>query len=88
MGPFSFGFPPFEDCRCLKGAIARVFPAHRAFVRKVIAEGIEPTSDFPFGPYPNDKLTYKNKEMVEYETPAHKDGLGTQSRLQKSYWPG
>jgi hypothetical protein len=64
--------------------IARVFPAHRAFVRKVIAEGIEPVSDFPFGPYPNDKLIYKNKETVEYETPAHRDGLGTQSRLQKN----
>jgi hypothetical protein len=64
--------------------IARVFPAHRAFVRKVIAEGKESASDFPLGPYPNDKLTYKNKETVEYETPAHRDGLGTQSRLQKN----
>ena len=64
--------------------IARVFPAHRAFVRRVIAEGIEPVSDFPFGPYPNDRLTYKNKETVEYETPAHADGLGTQSLLQKN----
>ena len=50
--------------------IARVFPAHRAFVRDVIAEGIEPASSFPFGPYPNDKLTYKNSETVEYLTPA------------------
>jgi hypothetical protein len=50
----------------------------------VLAEGIESASDFPFGPYPNDKLTYKNKETVEYETPAHRDGLGTQSRLQKN----
>jgi hypothetical protein len=64
--------------------IARVFPAHKAFVREVIAEGLEPASDFPFGPYPNDKLVYKNKEMVEYETPAHADGLGTASRLQKN----
>ncbi len=64
--------------------VARVFPAHRAFVRDVIAEGIDPASDFPFGPYPSDKLTYKNKETVEYETPAHKEGLGTQSRLQKN----
>jgi hypothetical protein len=64
--------------------IARVFPAHRAFVRKVIAEGKESASDFPSGPYPNDKLTYKNKETVECETPAHRDALGTQSRLQKN----
>lgn len=67
--------------------IARVFPAHKAFVRQVIAEGINPASDFPFGPYPNDKLVYKNKEMVEYETPAHTDGLGTASRLQKNADP-
>jgi hypothetical protein len=65
-------------------AIARVFPDHRAFVQKIIAEGSEPASAFPFGPYPNDKLTYKNKETVEYETPAQADGLGTQSRLQKN----
>jgi len=67
--------------------IARVFPAHRAFVRKVIAEEIEPASDFPFGPYTDDKLTYKNRETVEYGTPANKDGLGTQSRLQKNADP-
>jgi hypothetical protein len=68
-------------------AIARVFPDHKAFVRQVIAEGINPASDFPFGPYPNDKLVYKNKEMVEYETPANTDGLGTASRLQKNANP-
>jgi hypothetical protein len=64
--------------------VARVFPAHRAFVRDVIAEGIDPASDFPLGSYPNDKLTYKNNETVEYETPAHTDGLGTQSWLQEN----
>jgi hypothetical protein len=53
----------------------------------VIAEGLEPASDLPFGPYPNDKLVYKNNEMVEYETPAHADGLGTASRLQKNADP-
>ena len=62
--------------------IARVFPSHRDFVTSVIAEGIEPASDFPNGPYPNDKLTYKSKEMVEYETPAQTKGLGTDSRLR------
>jgi hypothetical protein len=67
--------------------IARVFPAHKAFARQVIAEGIEPASDFPFGPYPHDRLVYKNKEMVEYETPAHTDGLGTASQLRKNADP-
>jgi len=46
--------------------IARVFPSHRNFVRDVIAEDIEPASNFPFGPFPKDKLTYKSKELVEY----------------------
>jgi hypothetical protein len=64
--------------------IARVFPAHRDFVQKVIAEGIMPANSFPFGPYPTDKLTYKSNEIVEYITPANADGLGTNLGLKKS----
>jgi len=67
--------------------IARVFPAHKEFVGKVIEEGIEPASSFPFGPYPADKLVYKTKEVVEYQTPARKDGLGTNSTLKKNETP-
>ena len=67
--------------------IARVFPAHRAFVEGVIEEGTEPASSFPFGPYPKDKLIYRSKEMVEYQTPANTDGLGTNSRLKKDANP-
>jgi hypothetical protein len=67
--------------------IARVFPAHRAFVERVIEEGTEPASSFPFGPYPKDKLIYRSKEMVEYQTPANTDGLGTNSRLKKDPSP-
>ena len=48
----------------------------------MIAEGIEQASDFPFGPYPSDKLTYRGKSVVEFETPANAEGLGTDSRLQ------
>lgn len=67
--------------------IARVFPSHKAFVENVIKEGIEPRSSFPFGPYPNDKLTYKTPEVVEYQTPANADGLGTSGRLTKNADP-
>jgi hypothetical protein len=67
--------------------IARVFPAHREFVENVIKEGFEPASSFPMGPYPNDQLIYKSKEIVEYQTPANEDGLGTKSRLQKDADP-
>jgi len=67
--------------------IARVFPAHMSFVQDVINEGIEPASSFPKGPYPNGKLTYKSKEIVEYDTPANTEGLGTKSWLQKNDQP-
>jgi hypothetical protein len=67
--------------------IARVFPAHSAFVRRVIAEGVEPAISFPYGPYPADKLTYKSKETVEYVTPPNTEGLGTKSFLIKDAHP-
>jgi hypothetical protein len=67
--------------------IARVFPAHRAFVRKVIRDGFGSATDFPLGPYPHDKLIYKNSETVEYETPANSEGLGTRSYLQATSEP-
>jgi hypothetical protein len=42
------------------------------------------STDFPLGPYPNDKLNYKGTEMVEFQTPANTQGLGTDSWLQKN----
>jgi hypothetical protein len=67
--------------------IARLFPAYKAFAQKVIAEGSEPASDFPFGPYPSDKSTYNGKNIVEFETPGGAQGLGTDSRLQMNASP-
>jgi hypothetical protein len=67
--------------------IARAFPAHRAFVRSVIKEGIDSSSSFASGPYPQDKLIYKNKEIVEYQTPPNAEGLGTNSHLHKNGSP-
>jgi len=61
--------------------IARVFPAYKQFAQNVIAEGIEPASDFPFGPYAKDMVTYRGTNTVEFETPANTKGLGTDSRL-------
>ena len=66
--------------------IARVFPARREFVENVIKEG-ESASSFPMGLYPNDQLIYKSKEIVEFQTLANEDGLGTKSRLQKDADP-
>lgn len=67
--------------------IARVFPAYSWFAERVIAEGIEPAGAFPSGPFPRDKLTFKSKRIVEFETPAGASGLGTDSWLQKSDEP-
>ena len=66
---------------------ARVFPDQRAYVERIIAEGIEPASDFPFGPYPTDRLVYRGERMVEDETPALSQGLGTASRMRPNDSP-
>jgi len=67
---------------------ARVFAGpEKAFVASVIAEGVEPKENFPAGPYPADKLTYKTLTLVEFATPAGKDGLGTADRLAKGALP-
>jgi hypothetical protein len=66
---------------------ARVFPGYRKYVQRVIAEGIRPASDFPFGPYPNDKLIYRGRSIVEFETPANTEGLGTCLMLKSNSSP-
>jgi hypothetical protein len=54
--------------------VARVFPAHKSFADKVAAEGIWPPVA---GVFPADHLTYRSDRLVEYETPARAQGLGT-----------
>jgi hypothetical protein len=67
--------------------IARVFPAYKPFVTRIVEEFGQPASSFPFGPYPKDILTYKGKTVVEYKTPAQTEGLGTHSSLKKNDSP-
>jgi hypothetical protein len=67
--------------------LAQVFPARKAFVQSVIDEGIQPASDFPFGPSPKDKLRVQSDRIVEYQTPPHSDGLGTAAWLQSGDGP-
>jgi hypothetical protein len=65
--------------------MARVFPAYRAFARKVL-EGMG--LPFPAGPYPNDTLTNHGQMIVEYSTPAQAEGLGNfHSWLEKNGFP-
>ncbi len=61
--------------------ITRVFPAHLEFARGVIREGVLPASEFPSGPYPQDRLIYQGDSDVEYHTPPHLKGLGTMGSL-------
>ncbi|MBB2169313.1 hypothetical protein HLH36_13270 [Gluconacetobacter aggeris] len=63
--------------------IARMFPEHAAFVRQVVAEGIEPASNFPGGPYPADIITARGPADIAYTTPAGAEGMGTQSWLRR-----
>ena len=67
---------------------ARVFAApEKAFVASVIAEDVEPKANFPAGPYPTDKMTYKTPTLVEFATPAGKTGLGAAVGLGASPLP-
>ena len=59
--------------------MARVFPGHKQFVQRVVAEGLVPS--FESGPYPADRLTYRGKNMVEFQTPPNSKGLGTDASM-------
>ena len=65
-------------------AISRVFPSHKAFVTRVVEMFDFLADRMPSGPYPTDKLTYKSNEVVEFETPAQNEGLGTSFWLLKN----
>jgi hypothetical protein len=60
---------------------ARLFPSRKKFVEGVMAEGIEPRSSFHFGSFPTDTVRRYGDDVVEFETPANKSGMGTKSRL-------
>jgi hypothetical protein len=66
---------------------ARLFPSKKGFVNGVIQEGIDPASDFPFGPYPSDSLTRRSGTDVEFKTPANTAGMGTKGWLVKNSSP-
>jgi hypothetical protein len=50
-------------------------------VQSVIEEGLDMGVPHAFGPYPQDKLHRVSPNVVEFETPANTQGLGTDSRL-------
>ena len=67
--------------------IARVFPSYQKMARRFAeAEQLGPDL-MPFGRYPNDELTYKSPQTVEYKTPPHRDGLGSALGIQGDTQP-
>lgn len=54
------------------------------FVQGVEDEGIESKSDIEEARYPKDKLTFLNKTLVQFETPANTKGLGTEGYVNVS----
>ena len=65
--------------------MARVFPSYRAFATRFMKRMDVP---IPSGPYPKDTLRYRSKTIVEYNTPAQTEGLGSfDSWLGKSDHP-
>jgi hypothetical protein len=58
--------------------ISRAFPLFRNFAKEV--RDLEPDLNIvlPAGPFAKDKLTYRSSRMVEFETPARREGLGTE----------
>ena len=90
VGPaiqLSFSFGDTSGRFAVAEMIARVFPERMEFVRDVVAEGIEPASSFPTGPYATDSLQRRGKDVVEFETPANTTGLGRKSRVAKNSIP-
>jgi len=67
--------------------IARVFPAYRSFAVEVARMFDKHPRSLPKGPYPGDTLHRRSSTVVEYETPARTDGLGTGAWVGKGDLP-
>lgn len=59
-------------------AIARLFPEHSAFIRRVREMGLEFAERLPTGPYPDDRVDRRSPTEVRFVTPARREGLGTE----------
>ena len=64
---------------------SRFFPAAKAFVQAVAAEGLEDVSPTPLTKA--DRITARTAKRVDFVTAAGQQGLGTQSRLAPSPEP-
>jgi len=66
----------------IEPVVQHIFPAHMKLARNAAANNDQPPPHY-VGPYPQDRLRYLSSEAVEFETPPHRDGIGTlQSHLR------
>jgi hypothetical protein len=61
---------------------ARVFPALRPLVQRLIDAGDLPAERYTFSPYPDDKLIVQAARLVRFQTPPHSEGLGTMGHFK------
>jgi len=66
---------------------ARVFPARKGYVQEQIQDGLISPEDLVWAPYPDDLLSRKSDNDLDYVTPSGKTGLGTNSYLEASDRP-
>lgn len=66
---------------------ARLFPAAKPFVQRVMDEGLLPNDKFSFRPYADDRLTRRSETEVEFLTPGNREGIGTSSRIARNAEP-
>ncbi len=64
--------------------LARIFPQYRKLARATLRWFDRP---IPTGPYPQDRLTHKSQTVVEFDTPAHTEGMGTYTLLKQGNSP-
>jgi hypothetical protein len=95
-GPFVRNMMAMDDANFSQKEIvatvaARLFPAHVAYVKDVVAQEHENdgggTYDIPIGPHPADRITRRTATVVEFITPPNKYGMGTEFGIEKSASP-
>ncbi len=63
--------------------VARYFPKQMGVMRKIVVdENHQSMSEYPRGPYPRDRLVFRDDRVAEYITPSNAWGLGTSARMR------
>ena len=82
----SYNFGDTSGRYTVADVIARLFPSHIAFVRRMIERSDLP-KDFRVIPYSGDTFTAKSDRIVQFSTVPNQAGLGIALRLKPSHLP-